>query len=168
MMGVAAAMVMLAASPVGAAPIDGEKVTQEQGSGLPVPRFASLSASEVNMRSGPGERYPIDWVYKRNKLPIEIIQEFGDWRKVRDADGTEGWMLSNLLSSDRTALIRFQTRVLYAEPDANGRKVWRAEPGVVGDVIICDDAWCQLSFDGKTGWILREHIWGTYPGENFN
>lgn len=159
---------LLLAAPARAAPVSGDQVAQEQVTGLPLPRFASLSSAEVNMRTGPGESYPIDWIYKRNKLPVEIIQEFNSWRKVRDAEGTEGWILSSLLSSERTALVRFQQRVLYAEPDANGRKVWRVEPGVVADVIICEDAWCQLSIDGRTGWILREHIWGTYPGENFN
>src|SRR3990167_9515481 len=72
-----------------------------QASGLPLPRFVSLRAEEVNMRAGPGVRYPVDWVYKRKNMPVEVIAEFGTWRKVRDIQGTQGWIHQSMLSSNR-------------------------------------------------------------------
>jgi SH3-like domain-containing protein len=127
--------------------------------------FMSLDSSEVNMRRGPGQQYPIDWVYKRRKLPVEVVGSFDVWRKVRDHQGTEGWVLASLLSPSRTAMVINETRVLYTEPDANGRKLWRVEPGVVADIVVCQEAWCQLAIEGQTGWILRQYLWGVYADE---
>ena len=59
---------------------------------LPLPRFVSLKSSEVNLRTGPGTRYPIEWVYQRRALPVEITAEFDNWRRVRDSEGVVGWI----------------------------------------------------------------------------
>ena len=67
-------------------------------SGLPLPRFVSLKASQANLRIGPGTTYPVEWTYVKRGLPLEIIQEYDNWRRVRDADGTEGWVSQALLS----------------------------------------------------------------------
>jgi SH3-like domain-containing protein len=136
--------------------------------GLTLPRFASMGASQINMRTGPGEQYPINWVYRREFLPVEITQEFGPWRKVKDMDGIEGWVNGNLLSDQRTGVVLGQTRLLYSSNDASSRPLYRIEKGVVAKIIVCDEGWCQLNADGKTGFILRQHIWGTYTAENFN
>jgi SH3-like domain-containing protein len=163
---------MINDAPVAALP-GGEAQQQPQpvlssSTGLPIPRYASMGASQVNMRSGPGEQYPISWVYKREALPVEITGEFGPWRKVKDMDGIEGWVNGNLLSDQRTGLVLGQTRLLYSSNDSSSRPLYRIEKGVVAKIIVCDEGWCQLNADGKTGFILREHIWGTYANENFN
>ncbi len=74
----------------------------QKSTGLPLPRYVSLRAEEVNMRTGPGVRYPVDWVYKRRNLPVEIIAEFGTWRKIRDVEGAQGWIHQSMLSNRRT------------------------------------------------------------------
>jgi SH3-like domain-containing protein len=162
-------------TPVDAMPTPGAAPQQQRpqsvvssSTGLPIPRYASMGASQVNMRSGPGEQYPISWVYKRDALPVEITGEFGPWRKVKDMDGIEGWVNGNLLSDQRTGLVLGQTRLLYSSNDSTSRPLYRIEKGVVAKIIVCDEGWCQLNVDGKTGFILREHIWGTYVNENFN
>jgi SH3-like domain-containing protein len=134
---------------------------------LPLPRFASLDSSEANLRAGPGKDYPILWVYQRKGLPVEIIQEFDTWRRIRDRDGTVGWVQQNLLSGKRTALVIDQKRTLYAEPGSNDR-VAILEPGVVARVEECrSDDWCRLEVKGYRGWLTREEFWGAYPDEAF-
>jgi SH3-like domain-containing protein len=160
-----AAPAPVAAAP-GAAPRPQQSVSPSTG--LALPRYASMGASQVNMRTGPGEQYPINWVYKRELLPVEITQEFGPWRKVKDMDGIEGWVNGNLLSDQRSGIVLGQTRLLYSSNDSGSRPLYRIEKGVVAKIIVCDEGWCQLNADGKTGFILREHVWGTYTGENFN
>jgi SH3-like domain-containing protein len=161
-------------APVGATPTPSlsgpsrPQQTMSSSTGLALPRYASMGASQVNMRTGPGEQYPINWVYRRELLPVEIVQEFGPWRKVKDMDGIEGWVNGNLLSDQRTGLVLGQTRLLYSSNDSASRPLYRIEKGVVAKIVVCDEGWCQLNADGKTGFILREHIWGTYSGENFN
>lgn len=137
-------------------------------SGLAVPRFVSLSSSEANMRSGPGERYPITWVYERRGLPMEVVREYGIWRQVRDPSGTTGWMNKNLLSGERTAYVTRTVRALHASGDIASPVVWRAQPGVIGNIVLCEEAWCQIRVEGRSGYILRDQLWGTYPGERIN
>lgn len=136
-------------------------------SGLKVPRFVSLAAGQANMRSGPGSAYPVSWVYHRAGMPVEVIREYGIWREVRDPQGGTGWFNKNLLKGDRTAYVAGQVRTLYSRSDLQSKPVWRAEPGVVGKILLCDGPWCRVSFQGKAGYILRAHIWGAYAGEDF-
>lgn len=158
--------IILALSPVAAAAQ--MKEAQQGLSGLPVPRFVSLGAGEANMRSGPGEQYPISWVYQREGLPVEVVREWGIWRLVRDPEGSQGWMNKNLLSGERTAYVTRAVRTLYERADIASRPVWRVEPGVVARIVLCEEAWCQLRIDGKSGYVLRKHIWGVYPKESID
>lgn len=139
----------------------------ETGSGLPLPRYVSLRAKEVNMRTGPGVRYPVDWVYRRQNLPVEVISEFGTWRKVRDGQGAEGWIHQSLLSNRRTFTVTGQVRTVRRRPDSNSPPAARAEPGVIGRLLQCPDGtgWCKVAVGGISGWLRRVEFWGVYPRE---
>lgn len=137
-------------------------------SGNPLPRFVSLSASKAFLRTGPGRQYPIDWVYSRRNLPLEVIDEHGAWRKVRDHEGVTGWMLVSLLSGKRTAMIRGKARNLHTDPEMDAPILLVAEPGVIGSIEGCEGLWCEVTVDGDSAWIERRHIWGVYPGETID
>lgn len=137
-------------------------------SGLPVPRFVSLATDKANLRTGPGERYPILWVYIRPDQPLEVTAEFGVWRRVRDIDGTVGWMHGRLLSGRRSAIVTGKIRVMRKKPDGEARPLLRLKPGVQVEVDRCEDAWCHIEVRGKSGWLERESLWGMYLGENFD
>ena len=138
-------------------------------SGLPVPRFVSLKSSKVNVRQGPGESYDIAWTFTRAALPVEVIQEYDTWRRVRDSDGTVGWVLQNLLSSKRTAVVApwaaGAPRPLYSEPAPTAIVSAYLEAGVLADVATCHLNWCRLTGSGFSGWIGEDQLWGVYPGE---
>jgi SH3-like domain-containing protein len=136
-----------------------------RSTGLPVPRFVSLAADRVNVRYGPGKQYPINWVYARKGLPVEIIAEFDTWRKIRDYENQEGWVHSSLLSSRRTIMVTGEVRELRRTPDQSARVVLRAEPGVVGRLFDCEENWCRIEIEGRRGWLQRSEFWGTRPGE---
>lgn len=133
--------------------------------GLPLPRFVSLGADEVNLRFGPGEGYPIAWILTREGLPVEIVEEFDTWRKVRLHDGDLGWIHASLLSSTRTVLIADEVRALRQTPDREARIVLRAEPGVIGWLLDCDGSWCRVEIEGRRGWLQRAELWGVLPDE---
>ncbi len=140
-------------------------------SGLPLPRFVSLKSGRVNSRIGPGVNYSVDWLYLKSGLPMEIIQEYDNWRRVRDADGSEGWINQSLLSGRRTAIAapwqkdKSAQINLLAEPEPDARTLAILEPGVIGVIKMCNGDWCQMTFDGHTGWISQSLVWGAYPGE---
>ena len=133
--------------------------------GLPLPRFVSLRAVEVNMRTGPGVRYPIDWVYKRQDLPVEIIDEHETWRRIRDWEGTIGWVHQSMLQGERNVLVTGEARTLRKLPQKVSDPVAMVEPGVIGRLEVCDLGWCEVSVEGVSGWIQRHEIYGVYPRE---
>ena len=140
--------------------------------GLPVPRFVSLKSGKANMRVGPGGKYQVAWLYTKRGLPMEIIQEFDNWRKVRDAQGNEGWMLHSLLSGKRTAIINpWETDVkkgladLKSDDNPASSTLARVEPGVVAEVDYCGEKFCRLTMGKKDGYVSKANIWGVYPDE---
>lgn len=151
--------------------------TIEKGaSGLPIPRFVSLKAKRVNMRVGPGQNYQVAWLYTKAGVPMEVIQEFNNWRRVRDFDGTEGWIFHSLLSGARTAVttpwLRKQTPTNYvmvhAQKSPSSKVRAKLEPGVILQVEQCDGSWCQIDVQKVKGWIKQDSLWGVYPNEAFN
>jgi SH3-like domain-containing protein len=140
-------------------------------SGLPLPRFVSLKPDKVNMRVGPGRRYPIRYVYTRKALPVEIIEEFAHWRKIRDPDNASGWVHKNLLSGARTCMIigdnGAKGKPLYKKPDHDARIMVRMQKGFIGTLIACLPDWCKMQAKGYKGWVNKADIWGAYRDEVF-
>ncbi len=138
--------------------------------GLPLPRFAALRSDDVNLRAGPGTRYPIDWVYRRRNLPVEIVREFDVWRLVRDAEGTEGWVHQATLTGRRSFLVIGTEHRLRAAPDDTAAAIARLAPGVVGRLLHCEanSPWCEAQVKGYHGFLRREDFWGSFPGEAVN
>jgi SH3-like domain-containing protein len=140
-------------------------------SGLPLPRFVSLKSGRVNARVGPGLNYAVEWLYMKPGLPMEILQEYDNWRKVRDSDGAEGWINQSLLSGKRTGITAPWQRgkdagiALRTGPAEEAATVAVIEPGVIGTIKSCNGEWCEMSFQSYSGWLSQALIWGAYPGE---
>lgn len=134
-------------------------------SGLAVPRYGSLRSGKAYLRAGPGKEYPVTWVFVRPGVPVEITYEWNVWRRIRDADGVEGWMDRAMLSTERTVQFRGSTRNLHARPDVSSPIVLRAEPGVTARITMCEGRWCRVEAEGRAGYMLREQGYGTYADE---
>jgi SH3-like domain-containing protein len=134
----------------------------------PVPYWASISAGDALMRSGPGRNFPATWRYRRADLPVKVVQVHETWRKVEEPDGTEGWMAAALLSAERTALVLGEIRPMRAAPDSGARILWRAQPGVVGKISHCASGWCEFEVQGRAGYIEIAHIWGVEASETID
>ena len=135
-------------------------------SGLPLPRFASLAAPEVNVRTGPSTDHPIRWVYARAGLPVRIVEEFDVWRRIEDPDGEQGWTHSSLLSIRKTVMVRGSgVQDVRRSPEEGARVVARIEPGVIGQLAECQGAWCRVDLNGERGWLPRDRLWGVPEGE---
>lgn len=161
---VASLLISSVSGPVWAA--DDEK---EADADMKLPRFAMLASPEVNLRTGPGTRYPIDWIIRRKGLPVEIVQQFEHWRKVKTPDGTTGWAHKVMLNSYRALVITgTQPQVMFAQPDLKSRVQARIEPEVIGRLERCKRDWCQAKIQGYEGWLPKEAFWGVYPDETFD
>ncbi len=141
-------------------------------SGLPVPRFVSVKADRVAVRDGPDKDHDVSWIYTRVGWPVEITAEFEDWRRIRDSDGSEGWVYHSLLSGKRMAVVQLMSKTdlapLYEKPDAASEVSARLQVGVLGTVKSCTGAWCQISGKGFDGWLPQTELWGVYPGEKID
>lgn len=143
-------------------------------SGLPLPRFASTRSQPINVRVGPGTRYDVSWVFVKAGLPVEIIQEFDTWRKIRDLDGQEGWVHQNLLVGNRVAYVTpwvadNQVALRSGRGDEDGVRAWLTSRLLV-QLDECDGSICEVSTrDGSgrsfSGFVGQSDLWGVYPDE---
>jgi SH3-like domain-containing protein len=170
---------LAAALTFSASPLRAQKATLDLSarkpgpSGLPLPRFVSLKADEVNVRRGPGWDHAVAWVFRRIGLPVEVIAEHDVWRQVRDSEGATGWVLGSLLSGRRTVLIApwktdQRTIDLYEGAEKSNTVKAKLAPGVLGDVEKCNGGWCRIETGGVSGYISQDLVWGAYPGEAIN
>lgn len=131
----------------------------------PLPYWASLTAGDALLRNGPGREYPASWRYRRVGLPLKVIAVHESWRKVREPDGTEGWMASVLLTERRTAMVQGDVVALRDAPSAGASVQWRAAPGVIGKITKCRAGWCHFDVNGRAGFVETGRLWGVEPGE---
>ncbi|MBJ3785901.1 hypothetical protein JEQ47_14335 [Devosia sp. MSA67] len=151
---------------------------QDNPSGLKLPRFVTTRSHPINVRVGPGTRYEIAWNYTVSGVPVEIIQEFDTWRKIRDMDGAEGWVHQSLLSGNRagvaTPLIANGEVAMHTQKAETASVRARLSPGVRVTISECDGAWCNVAAgqpgEGRpyAGWVRQEELWGVYPDEEFD
>lgn len=126
-----------------------------------VPYWASLRAGEVRMRVGPGEDFPIEWIYRRQGLPVKVVRVMQGWRLVEDPDGERGWIIERRLAVDRGAIVVGDDLAELRERASSGARVlWRAEPGVVGALGDCEAGWCEFAVGKRKGWVRAERLWG--------
>lgn len=137
--------------------------------GLRVPRYVSLKSDRVNLREGPSKDHRTSWIFQRAGLPVEITAEFEIWRRIRDSEGSEGWVLHSLLSGRRTALVapwkKGETFVLRATASESAEVVAKLQSGVIANVKSCDGSWCRIVGEGYDGFIKQASLWGVYPDE---
>ncbi|MCI0599653.1 MAG: hypothetical protein L0Y60_09045 [Beijerinckiaceae bacterium] len=138
-------------------------------SGLPIPRYVSLKSDRVNLREGPSKEHRTIWIFQRAGLPVEVTAEFEIWRRVRDSEGAEGWVLHSLLSGRRTALVTPWKKgiesIVYRNPSQTSAPAAKLQPNVIASVKNCDGAWCRVSGYGFDGFIQQSNLWGVYPNE---
>lgn len=117
------------------------------------------------MRKGPGTRYAIHWIYKRKHLPMEVINEYGHWRQVRDFEGVTGWMHKGMVGADRYVMVHGSAQPLHQSADVESDVILRVEAGVIAHLEECDANWCEVSVAGREGWLPKSGLWGVYAQE---
>jgi SH3-like domain-containing protein len=154
------------------AAIDAALAGTDPGTALPVPRFVSLKSDRVNVRGGPDKDHDVSWIYTRVGWPVEITAQYDNWRRIRDSDGSEGWVYHTMLSGRRMAVVQLKAKTdlapLYAKPDAEGAVKAQLQVGVLGTVKSCNGTWCRVVGDGFDGWIAQTSLWGVYPNEKID
>lgn len=143
---------------------DGETTKCKTRSGFPVPRFVALKSGEVNARKGPGEDYRILWVWRVRNMPLMVVAESKEWRKVRGPDGGEAWVKSQMVDGSRSAMrVKPGDLPLLAEPKAGSRVVAYLRSGAVATQVGSQKGWNHLQAGGEKGWAPEAEVWGGGP-----
>lgn len=132
---------------------------------LPLPRYVSLKASEANVRRGPSLSHRIDWVFQRRSMPLQVIGEYGHWRRVIDRDGQGGWVHYTMLSGARSVIVDQDRLRLHARPREDSRETVELEAGVIARLHECEPEWCRLTAGGYKGWAPKAVLWGVEADE---
>lgn len=164
-----------------ALPVQQAHAQANNPSGLPLPRFVTTRSEPINVRVGPGEKYDIVWTYVKSGVPVEIVQEFDTWRKIRDMDGEEGWIHQNLLVGNRAGYVTpIQANgeiTLHSARSAESSMRARLGPGLKVSIKQCDGTWCEVTANGQdpnqrstsySGYMQQDELWGVYPDEVFD
>ena len=149
-------------------PIPGARAETGRVTGRPLPRFAALKRDRARVRRGPGRTYRVDWEFVRRGMPLEIVAEHGNWRRVRDIEGAGGWVHYALLTGRRSGIVLEDMLPLRSRPSAGAPEVARAEAGAMVRVERCEAGWCRLRGDAARGWAPDTALWGVRAGEVFD
>ena len=146
----------------GAAQAQPPKVTP---SGMDVPRYVSLKYGEVNARVGPDEDHRILWAYRAKGLPVQVVAETREWRRICDPEGNLSWVLKRMVDGRRTAMRVQPTPLsLRAQPKASAKITAYLSGRSTANLDRCEKGWCRLKADGESGWAPESEIWGAAPG----
>jgi len=146
---------------ISAAPAQAERATP---SGLPVPRYVTLKFDKVNARAGPGDDHRLLWVYKVRGLPVQVIAENSEWRRVCDPTGSLAWVHKRTTDGRQNVLSMQPGQVsLYKRAKSTSPVVAYLQPRSLAALVKCDKGWCHLKVDGVSGWTPANRVWGTDP-----
>jgi SH3-like domain-containing protein len=156
-----ATLVAALAVSAGMARAQAPKVTP---SGMDVPRYVSLKYGEVNARVGPDEEHRLLWIYKARGLPVQVVAETREWRRICDPEGALAWVHKRTTDGRRTAMrVQSTPLPLRAQPKAGARVTAYLAGRATAGLDRCEKGWCRLKADGQSGWAPEGEIWGASP-----
>jgi len=131
-------------------------------------KYLSIKTNQANMRMGPTSEHPILWIYEKKNMPVEVIDEFEVWRKVKDYQGDTGWMHLSQLSRKRTLLTQKSGIVIFSNSTIYSKPLIKI--GNLETVVIkkCIPSWCLIEINKYKGWIQTDHVWGIEKDEIIN
>ena len=138
------------------------------GGAAPAPQFGSLSRDQVYLREGPSYQHRVLWIYHRRDWPVLVLGTYDIWKRVRDADGTTGWIYGTMVSDRRSIVVTAKRpAAIRQSADPASHPIAYAQHGVVARLEACEALACKISADGTEGWIKKTDIWGVGVGEVF-
>lgn len=132
------------------------------------PHYVSQRPDKAYLREGPAYAHKVLWIYRHKGYPFLVTASFDVWRRVRDVDGTTGWMSAQMLSDSRTVLVTGKDRVpIHATDDPGSKVVGLADPGAILGLKACVMDACRAYAERVDGWIVKSRIWGVGADEVF-
>lgn len=135
--------------------------TRPTASGFCVPRWLSLKRGMALARRGPGFDYPPLFTYRSRGLPVQVVAETAEWRRICDPDGGAFWIHRSQVDGRRTVLTPRDRRVpLRSRPLEGARTVAEVNPRTLGELDRCVGGWCRIQAGDRSGWVRQTEVWG--------
>jgi SH3-like domain-containing protein len=95
-------------------------------------------------------------------MPVEVVLGYGEWVKVRDANGDMAWTEAKALSSKRNVVVRSANAKVRATSDDAAPIVMTADKGVLLELADPQaSSWLKVRHkDGIAGFIKASDVWG--------
>ena len=122
-------------------------------------KFLMLKNNKVNVRYGPSFDYPIKYIYKKIKLPVQIIDKKENFRRIIDHKKNSGWIHISQLRKSKS-LITISTKILFKKPTKFSEPLAKLDKGRLLIIKKCKKNWCNVKTDKFSGWIDKSNIWG--------
>ena len=127
----------------------------------------SLKNNKVNVRLGPSKTYPVKFVYKKKYLPVLVLDEHYNWRKIKDYENDNGWVHISQLSKLRTTITIKDDAVIFNKPSIYSKPKVKLE--IYQTLILnkCNQNWCNVKNSKTSGWIKKNILWEVKKEEIF-
>jgi SH3-like domain-containing protein len=130
-------------------------------SGLPVPRYVSLKFDAVNARAGPGDDHRLLFVFHARGLPVQVVAETNDWRRICDPDGGLSWVHRRTTDGRRTVMaVSPKPAPIHAGPKDGAPITAYLAPRALADFGRCEHGWCAVHIGNASGWTPETGLWG--------
>lgn len=121
----------------------------------------SVGFSETEIRSQPyvsGSK-----VLKKvpRLTPLSILEKSTDYCKVKDFEGTVGWVHSSLLSNSPAVVVTGDKANVRSGPGTGHGIVFQLSRGDTALLIGTSEKWVAIETpNGQKGWIAEFLVWG--------
>ncbi len=122
-------------------------------------KFLMLKNNKVNVRYGPSFDHPIKFIYKKIYLPLKIIDEKENFRKIIDHKKNSGWIHISQLKKSKS-LITTSPKILFKKSTKYSKPIAKLDKGRLIMVKKCEKNWCNIKTENFTGWIVKNNVWG--------
>ena len=131
-------------------------------SGFCVPRWVVLKRDDVIARKGPGADYEALFTYHAKGLPVQVVAETADWRRICDPDGGAVWVGRIMVDGKHNVMARGKDPLaLRRAPKADSPVAGLVNARALASLEDCKAGWCRVKVGGVSGWAPADALWGT-------
>jgi SH3-like domain-containing protein len=128
---------------------------------VPAQIFANIGDRPAVVYDAPSAKANKTYLFGRG-YPVEVLVKLDKWTKLRDADGTLGWVETGALGTQRFVQVTAASAEVRALPSASATLVFEAAKGVLLEATgAAAEGWVPVKHrDGQGGYVATTQVFG--------
>ena len=122
--------------------------------------FLTLRYDKVNLRLGPSKDYPVKIFYKKKYLPVLVVDQLDNFKKIKDHENNTGWIHVSQLSKKKAAIVITDNLIMFKKSTVYSKPLAILQKGKLTKIIKCREEWCKAKTKGYIGWVKKGSLWG--------